>query len=145
MSQRNFKLEFANVLSTRLACFSWVGKHCANCARLGLLVLSNLRSAAPVPSLANVGMRRAGHVRVRAHSVRVRHRAESEKCQIGDMVRLAGNVRRIRYQRRPQPPLHLLPHPPPPRKSRTTRRSNIAPMVALTIALITPVPRCMPS
>jgi hypothetical protein len=52
---------------------------------------------------------------------------------------------RMRYQRRPQPPLHLLPHPPPPRKSRTTRSSSIAPMVALTIALITPVPRWMPS
>src|SRR5712672_1690282 len=54
-------------------------------------------------------------------------------------------ARETRYHRRPQPPLHLLPHPPPPRKRRTTRRSNIAPMVALTIALITPVPRWMPS
>src|SRR3982074_2672905 len=54
-------------------------------------------------------------------------------------------ARGTRYARRPHPPLHLLPHPPPPRKRRTTRRSNIAPMVALTIALITPVPRWMPS
>jgi hypothetical protein len=45
----------------------------------------------------------------------------------------------MRYQRRPQPPLHLLPHPLPPRKSRTTKRSNIASMIALPIALITPV------
>src|SRR6202044_1656009 len=55
------------------------------------------------------------------------------------------------YQRRPQPPRHLLPQPPlqllphpPPRNSRTIRRSKIAPMVALTIALSTPVPRGIP-
>jgi acyl-lipid omega-6 desaturase (Delta-12 desaturase) len=51
----------------------------------------------------------------------------------------------MRYHRRPQLPPHLLPHPLPPRSSRTMRSSNIAPMVALTIALITPVPRWMPS
>jgi|SRR5882724_11509088 len=57
----------------------------------------------------------------------------------------AGDKGITRYHRRPQPPLHLFPHPPPPRRSRTTKSSNIAPMVALTIALIAPVPRSMPS
>jgi hypothetical protein len=58
-------------------------------------------------------------------------------------------ARATRYHRRPQPPPHLLPQPPPhllpqpppPRNSLTIRSSRIAPMVALTIALITPVPR----
>jgi CheY-like chemotaxis protein len=51
----------------------------------------------------------------------------------------------MRYHRRPQLPPHRPPHPLPPRSSRTMSSSNIAPMVALTIALIIPVPRWMPS
>ena len=41
------------------------------------------------------------------------------------------------YQRRP----HRLPQPPAPPISRTTSSSKIAPSVALTIALTTPVPK----
>src|SRR5438067_10559076 len=50
-----------------------------------------------------------------------------------------------RYQRRRQPPPHRPPPPPPPPSSLTSRSSNIASTVALTIALSTPVPRWTPS
>jgi hypothetical protein len=58
---------------------------------------------------------------------------------------VVGCVYKDLQYRRPQLPPHLLPHPLPPRSSRTMSSSNTAPMVALTIALITPVPRWMPS
>ena len=58
---------------------------------------------------------------------------------------VASHSARMRYHRRPQLPPHLPPDPLPPRSSRTMSSSNIAPMVALTIALITPVPKWMPS
>src|SRR5207237_6730516 len=43
-----------------------------------------------------------------------------------------------------QPP-HLLLQPALPPSSLTTRSSNIAPIVAFTMALTTPVPGCIPT
>jgi hypothetical protein len=67
---------------------------------------------------------------------------EKEKPPEGDSMLnvVLRAARETSYHRRPQLP-HLLPQPLPPRNNRTIRSNKIAPIVALTIALIMPVPR----
>jgi hypothetical protein len=73
--------------------------------------------------------------------------AESRRQNFGAALRFAFNIggNDECHHRLLQPPRQVLPHPPPPRSSRTRRSSNTAPTVALTIALMMPMPRWTPS